>query len=167
MTAITIRELDPDEWESFRDFRLAALKASPGVYGSRYDDAVTRDEAAWRRTVRGDHNQSFGLFDGKRLIGITSVFRWDEDPGGETAILASSFILPEYRGRDLSRMLYDVRLEWLRGRSDFRRVVVGHRLSNEASRRANQHFSFTEFRRVPHAWPDGAVEDEVFYEMML
>ena len=64
-------------------------------------------------------------------------------------------------------MLYDARLTWLRGRSDFKRVVVGHRLSNEASRRANQHYPFREFRRVPHAWPDGAVEDEVFYEMML
>lgn len=167
MTAITIRELHPDEWEIFRDLRLAALRAARGVYGSRYEDAVKRTEAVWRHTVRGERNQSFGLFDGTRMIGITSVFQWDEDASGETAILASSFILPDYRGRDLSRMLYDARLAWLRGRSDFRRVVVGHRLSNEASRRANQHYPFQEFRREPHAWPDGTVEDEVFYEMML
>jgi len=167
MTAITVRELHPDEWEIFRDLRLAALLDARGVYGSRHEDAVKRTEAVWRHTVRGEHNQSFGLFDGARLIGITSIFRWDEDPSGQSAILASSFILPEYRGRDLSRLLYDARLQWLRGRRDFKRVVVGHRLSNEASRRANQHYPFREFRRVPHTWPDGATEDEVFYEMML
>src|SRR5690242_6153211 len=92
MTAITIRELHPDEWAMFRDLRLAALQAARGVYGSRHEDTVKRTEAVWRHTVRGEHNQSFGLFDGEKLIGITSVFRWDEDASGETAILASSFI---------------------------------------------------------------------------
>jgi len=163
----TIRELDPDEWEIFRDLRLTALIAAPGVYGSRHEDAVKRTEAVWRHTVRGEHNQSFGLFDGAPLIGITSVFRWDEDSSGRTAILASSFIVPEYRGRNLSRLLYDARFEWLRRRPSFTRVVVGHRLSNEPSRRANQRYPFREFRRVPHIWHDGVSEDEVFYEMSL
>lgn len=86
--AITIRELDPDEWEIFRDMRLVALTAAPGVYGSRYQVTAARSEAVWRNNVRGDHNQSFGLFDGAQLIGITSVFRRDEEEGGKTAILA-------------------------------------------------------------------------------
>lgn len=165
--AITIRELDPDEWEVFRDMRLAALAAAPGVYGSRHEAMAARTELVWRNNVRGEHNQSFGLFDGPRLIGITSVFRWDEDSDGKTAILASSYILPAYRGRSLSRLLYDARFDWLRRHQGFTRVVVGHRLSNEASRRANQHYGFREFRRVPHLWNDGVTEDEVFYEMYL
>lgn len=164
---IAIRELDPDEWEMFRDMRLAALQAAPGVYGARREVAAMRSEAVWRNTVRGEHNQSFGLFDGPQLIGITSVFRWDEDAGGSTAILASSFILPAYRGRNLSRLLYDVRFEWLRRHPEFTRAVVGHRVSNEASRRANQHYPFSEFLRREHTWNDGVTEDEVFYEMSL
>lgn len=164
---ITIRELHPDEWEIFRDMRLAALQAAPGVYGSRHEVAATRTEAVWRNNVRGEHNQSFGLFDGAQLIGITSVFRWDEDTSGRTAILASSYILPAYRGRKLSRLLYDARFAWLRRHPYFTRVVVGHRLSNEASQRANQHYGFKEFRRAAHVWNDGVSEDEVFYEMYL
>lgn len=164
---IAIRPLDPDEWEVFRDLRLAALKAEPGVYGARYEVTAQRTEAVWRNNVRGEHNQSFGLFDGAQLIGITSVFRWDEDPSGRTAILASSFIQPAYRGRKLSRLLYEARFDWLRRRGDFTRVVVGHRLSNEPSRRANQHYAFTEFRRTTHTWNDGVTEDEVFYELDL
>jgi GNAT superfamily N-acetyltransferase len=164
---LLIRELHPDEWQLFRDFRLAALQATPGVYGTRYEEAVGRSEEQWRNTVRGASNQSFGLFDRGKLVAITSVFTWAEDASGETAILASSFILDTHRGRGLSRMLYDARLEWIRARAHFKRVVVGHRLSNEASRRANQHYPFRPFRRESHAWPDGTVEDEVYYEMRI
>ena len=166
-TDLLIRELHPDEWALFRDFRLAALQATPGVYGTRYDEAVTRPESQWRSTVRGTSNQSFGIFDRGSLIAITSVFTWVEDPTGETAILASSFILESHRGRGLSRMLYDARLHWITARPQFKRVVVGHRLSNEPSRRANQHYPFRTFRRESHAWPDGTVEDEVYYEMRI
>ena len=167
MTQVVARAFAPDEWECFRDFRLFALQATPAVYGTRYEDAVQRTEEAWRATVSGPFNQSFGLFDGDTLIGITSVFRWDEDPSGETATLASSFILEAYRGQKLSRLLYEVRLAWIRQQKHFKRVVVGHRLSNEASRRANQHFGFVQFRRAPHTWPDGTIEDEIYYEMTL
>jgi RimJ/RimL family protein N-acetyltransferase len=165
MSSLTIRMLEPSEWELFRDFRLMALQSTPGVYGTRYADAVTRDEAAWRRTVRGTKNQSFGLFDDESLIGITSVFEWDEDPSGRTAILASSFILDAYRGKRLSAMLYDARLAWVRGQTQYTRIVVGHRLSNEPSRRAMVAHGFRLFRRQSADWADGITEDELFYEM--
>jgi RimJ/RimL family protein N-acetyltransferase len=164
---ITIRALESDEWEQFRDVRLAALKAVPGVYGTRYEDAASRTEAAWRGTVKGPSNQSFGLFDGQTLVGITSVFTWEEDPTGQTAILASSFIEDSYRGQRLSRMLYDIRIAWIKEHGQFTRIVVGHRASNEPSRRANQHYGFAQFRRAPHVWPDGTTEHEIFYEMKI
>lgn len=164
---ITIRPLEADEWKQFRDVRLAALKAVPGVYGTRYEDAVSRTEAVWRSTVKGPSNQSFGLFDGQVLVGITSVFPWEEDPTGRTAMLASSFIMDAYRGRRLSRMLYDIRIAWIKEHGEFSRIVVGHRASNWPSRRASQHYGFAPFRRAPHAWPDGTTEDEIFYEMKI
>ena len=58
----------------------------------------------------------FGLFDGDCLIGITAAFALAEDPAAQTAIFGMSFILPEYRGRGLSRLLYEARLEWTRAR---------------------------------------------------
>jgi RimJ/RimL family protein N-acetyltransferase len=167
VAAITIRALQPDEWERFRAFRLAALQAAPGVFGTHHAEALQRPEAVWRSTIGGRSNQAFGLFDGDALIGITAVFRWAEDPSGNTAILAGSFIDAAYRGRGLSRLLYDARLAWIRQQRHFTRVVVAHRLSNEASRRANRHYGFVEFGRVPRDWPDGATEDEIFYELTI
>ncbi|HEY1709111.1 MAG TPA: GNAT family N-acetyltransferase [Rhizomicrobium sp.] len=161
---IAIRALDPAEWEMLRDFRLQALKSMPGVFMGRFEDSVDRPEAEWRDFIRGPFNQAFGLFDGDTLIGITAVFQWREDPSGESALLAASFILERYRGRHLSRLLYDARLNWIARQPVFKRVVVGHRQSNEVSRRANQRYGFTEFRRAARVWPDGTREDEILYE---
>jgi RimJ/RimL family protein N-acetyltransferase len=121
----------------------------------------------WQDTISGLGNQVFGLFDGDLLIGITAVFADRNDPTGKTALLAMSFILPPYRGRGFSRLLYEARLDWIRVRPQFERVVVSHRASNEASRRANQRYGFIPMSRSAHQWPDGTNEDEVFYELRL
>jgi RimJ/RimL family protein N-acetyltransferase len=167
MSSITIRALDSTEWVAFRDFRLQALKSAPGVFGSSYESEVTRTAEEWQDTVTGPGHQVFGLFDGKHLIGITAAFTWREDPSGETALLAMSFILPEYRGRRLSRLLYQARLDWIRKHSEFKRAVVFHRRSNEASRRANERHGFRPVGRATHAWPDGTIEDEIFCELLI
>jgi RimJ/RimL family protein N-acetyltransferase len=167
MNSITIRRFDPSEWRLFREFRLAALKAAPGVFATAYEEALARSPEEWRDTICGPDHQVFGLFDGQSLIGITAAFTSREDPSGETALLAMSFIIPEYRGRGLSRLLYDARLDWIRAQPQFRRVVVGHRASNEVSRRANQHYGFVPIERNHRVWPDGSSEDEIQYELLI
>jgi RimJ/RimL family protein N-acetyltransferase len=167
LSTISIRALDSTEWAVFRDFRLAALKAAPGVFGSSYQAEATMTAEEWQRTVTGAGHQVFGLFDGEYLIGITAALTWREDPSGETALLGMSFILPEYRGRGLSRLLYEARLDWIRSHAQFKRAVVFHRQSNEASRRASQRHGFLLIGRAPHTWPDGTTEDEIFYELRI
>ena len=80
-------------------------------------------------------------------------------------MLVMSFILPEYRGQGFSRLLYEVRLDWIRLQSKFLTVIVSHRESNIASRKANQKQGFRFVRRETRKWPDGRVEDELFYEL--
>lgn len=150
MNGIIIRALEPSEWEAFRDFRLE--KRSP---------------EKWRAEMKGPGHQVFGLFDGKLLIGITAVFTYRGDLTGQTALLAMSFISPSHRGRSLSSKLYDARLAWIRAQPQFQRVLVSHRKSNEASRRANQRYGFVQTTEVSRVWPDGKTEDEIFYELEI
>ena len=167
MTSITIRPLDPTEWALFRDFRLAALQAAPGMFSATYDEAAARTPDAWQSLIHGSDHQVFGLFDAQSLIGITAVFQAREDPTGTTAQLAMSFILPAYRGRHLSRLFYEARLAWIHQRPHFRRVLVSVRASNAPSRQANQRYGFVETHRAPQAWHDGGTDDEIFYELTL
>ena len=165
--ACQMRALDRSEWRIFKSLRLHALQTEPGVFAASYGAEAAYGEHRWRETVQGPGHQVFGLFDDQKLIGITAAFTWREDPCGETAILAMSFLLPEYRGRGLSRLLYDARLDWIRAQPQFKRVVVSHRDSNEISRRANQKYGFSVFQRAARQWPDGQVADEIFYELKI
>lgn len=165
---IFIRALDPAEWRMLRDFRLHALRSAPGAFALSHDACAAWTEGAWRAEISAPTHQIFGLFDGEKLIGITAAFTWRGDPTGQTALLAMSYIEPDYRGRGLSNTLYDARLDWIRRSCRrFRAVRVSHRASNEASRRANQRHGFVKRGSEPFTWPDGTIEDEVHYELTL
>jgi RimJ/RimL family protein N-acetyltransferase len=168
MSSITIRPLDVAEWPQLRDLRLRALEDAPGAFSATYDEVVRRSESDWRAMITDPTRQVFGLFDVDTMIGITGVLTSSEDSSGQTAILVMSYIVREYRGRGLSRMLYEARLAWARAHPTFTRIVVSHRESNEASRRANQRHGFIPTGRVvSRVWPDGVTEGEVFYELQL
>jgi RimJ/RimL family protein N-acetyltransferase len=164
---ISIRALDPDEWQMLRAFRLQALKSSLGAFAMSHDECASWTEDAWRAEIAAPAHQIFGLFDRQKLIGITAAFTWRGDPSGRTALLAMSYIEPEYRGRGLSNTLYEARLDWIRRSGRFRKVHVSHRASNQASRRANQRHGFVRTGSAPFTWPDGTTEDEVHYELTL
>jgi GNAT superfamily N-acetyltransferase len=100
---------------------------------------------AWQANIAGPCHQVFGLFDGAHLIGITGVFG-----RGDTAYLVMSFILPAYRRRGLSAMLYQARLDWIRMHREFKRAVTAIRASNEVSQRVCQAFAFTCIGREAH-----------------
>ena len=71
-----------------------------------------------------DGYEVFGLLDGEHLVGITGAFAWPDDISGETATLVMSYIVPAYRGRGLSGLLYTAALDWIRTHPRFRRVIV-------------------------------------------
>ena len=162
---ITIRALDSGEWETFRDLRLHALKTEPGVFFSHYADEVQHPPERWKDWLSQDRKCVFGLFDGKSLVGITGVFTARHDPSGRTAVLGASYLLPQYRGQGYSRLLYRARLDWVRAQKQFQKVVVSHRDTNEASRRANQAFGFRRTHAETITWPDGTSGEEICYEL--
>jgi RimJ/RimL family protein N-acetyltransferase len=165
--SITIRPLAHAEWALFRDYQLHALKAEPGVFATSFEQNAARSPEDWQAMIADPAHQVFGLFDSEHLIGLTAALRWREDPSGQTVMFGMSFIAREYRGRGLSRLLYDARFEWVRSQPRFNRVVVSHRESNEPSRRPVQHYGFQPSGRIPTKWPDGETEDAIIYELWI
>jgi RimJ/RimL family protein N-acetyltransferase len=107
------------------------------------------------------------LFDDETPIGITGVAVDRDDPSKRTAIFWGSWLKPDYRGRGLSKLMYEKRIEWARAHATVRRIVVSHRASNEASKHANQKHGFIFMRSHEKTWVDGVTEDEVYYELLL
>ena len=152
-----------------RALRLHALGTEPGVFSATFAEASTREESWWRKLASNllGGQQLFGLFNDELLIGITAAFTYGGDQTGRTAILAMSYLLPEYRGQGLSRLFYEARIRWVRSNPNFEVIRVSHRRSNERSRRANQRHGFIEVESLPAIWPDGTAEDEVVYELSV
>ncbi len=161
----TIRQLTPSDWQIFRDLRLYALKSEPGKFSSNYTLESGFSEETRRDRLAPPLRAYFGLFDQGKLVGITGAIRNNGDAQATDIILVASYIMPEYRGQGLSRKFYKARLEWAAQQPGVIRVLVSHRESNDASRRANQAFGFVRTGAEMKIWPDGIEENDVSYEL--
>jgi RimJ/RimL family protein N-acetyltransferase len=164
---ISIRQLTEDEWRELRKIRLKALKTDPLVFGSNFERESRMTEADWRGWLRSNDSAIFIIFAAGAPIGMTGVSIFRDDPTGQTAIFWGSWLEPHFRGKGLSDLMYQARLEWARRHPSVERIVVSHRASNLASKYANQKHGFKFTRAREKIWSDGAVEDELCYELYL
>ena len=158
------RTLGKADLELFKAIRLESLLKEPHLFGSTFErESAMRDEE-WLRKLRDTSCAYFVLSLGQEDVGLTGILTSRENP--THAILIASYIRQEHRRKGGSDFLYEARLEWAR-KNGFEAVIVSHRSSNEASRRANQRHGFEYTHSEPHTWNDGVVEDEVFYRLLL
>lgn len=157
-----VRRLFVDDWQANRAIRLEALTECPGNYFTSLAEAQARSDDQWRGMLMSATLVVFGLFDGEQLAGITAIGRECDD----TATLAMSYIRPAWRRRGYSGLLYKARLDWAREHK-VRRILVSHRASNAPSRHAIARHGFLPTGTRPHRWPDGTVEDDVGYELIM
>lgn len=167
MCAYSTRPLTIDEWQDLRDMRLKALQDHAGVFGSSYERERANGQQDWEDWLSQDKKCIFGLFTENVLVGITGIITDRDDPTGQTAKMVASYIAPEHRGKGLSALLYEARIEWAKTQENIKRITVGHRTGNEASKRANQAFGFQYIAENETAWPDGQTDNEVCYELKL
>ncbi len=157
-TIYHIRQFDTNDREIYRSIRLEALLKEPAVYGSNYKrEAAFRDEE-WEKRLNNPDSASFGLYYGDRLIGTTGIVV--SDPGKGTLI--ASYICKEHRGKGLSSLLYQARIDWAKA-IGLTHLIVSHRKSNHASKAANQRFGFRYTHEEITTWPDGIEEANIFY----
>ncbi|GAA2739196.1 GNAT family N-acetyltransferase [Kitasatospora cinereorecta] len=59
---ITVRRIEPADWERYREVRLAMLADAPAAFGERYEDAAALPEAEWQlRAERQSWPNAVGL----------------------------------------------------------------------------------------------------------
>ena len=159
----TVRQFRPDEWQELKAIRLESLQKEKGKFGASFekDNALSDDD--WRSWVSGDQSAFFALLYQGQIVGITGV----RAKTPETATFIASYIRDEYRGKGLSSLLYQARLDWARAHG-CKSVMTGHRKSNTASKAANQKFGFVYLHTEENvSWPDDTVEDHLVYELKL
>lgn len=164
-TLYSIRIFLPADIELYKAMRLEALQLEPRMFSSNYEREAAFSGEQWMARIEGAKSACFGLFYGDELIGLTGiVIDWDDD---SLAHMTQSYIRSDHRGKGLSRLLYEARLQWASAKPGLKTLRIGHRESNIISKSANQHFGFNYAYREPLVWPDGIAEDILYYHLQI
>jgi GNAT superfamily N-acetyltransferase len=101
MSDITVRALTEDDWEQYRDVRLAALEDSPDAFVATLEEERGYDEAFWR-TRMNRSRRLLAEVDGK-AVGVASVGQVADNPA--VAELFGLWVAPSSRGAGVASQL--------------------------------------------------------------
>lgn len=158
MGDVRVRLLGPDDWQVYREVRLRMLQDSPEAFASRYEQAVRRDEGAWREVLTAcDHH--LAEVDGQPVGAAGLVLHQQE------ANLIGMWVAPEARGSVAGEQL----VEAVCARAadlGHRRVLLDVVEGNDRARRFYQRcgFAFTGRRQLVPGRED-AWEDQMAREL--
>lgn len=105
MAEVTVQVLDDEEWQTYRQIRLASLKSDPEAFASSLDEEQQYDEAFWRaRLQRG--KRLLALSD-EEEAGVASVGPApdEEEPQEGVGELFGMWVRPEFRGSGVAWQL--------------------------------------------------------------
>lgn len=117
---LRVRSLGPDDWQVWRDVRLAALAQAPEAFGSTLAQEQSRTEAQWRDWLHPDRGLKAVALSGNdghasgNAVSETAglVGGWVPDPGIPAAVLFSMWVRPSARGRGIGDLLVVSVLDW-------------------------------------------------------
>lgn len=122
-----IREARLDEWETYRDLRMAALADAPDSFRTTVVDVSDRTDDEWRssheRAVQADDMVPFFAMDDEP-VGM-ALARID----GTQLQIFGMWVAPQARGKGLGRALIDATFAWgkVRGATSARLgVTIGN-----------------------------------------
>jgi ribosomal protein S18 acetylase RimI-like enzyme len=148
---IELRELTADDWQLWRELRLAALEEAPYAFGSQLADWVDAEEERWRARLDIPGSRNFvAVLDGTP-VGMASGVRTDEDGVAE---LISMWIAPTGRGHGIGDQLM-ARVEgWARD-AEAQILELSVADGNEKARALYLRSGFADTDREGELMPDG------------
>ncbi len=104
----TLRQLTPDDWQLWREVRLAALAEAPDAFGSRLVDWQDAPESRWRDRLGAVALNLVAVVDGRPAGQVSGGMTASDKP----AELISMWVAPEHRGEGVGDALVRAVVEW-------------------------------------------------------
>lgn len=166
-----LRRLGRADVAAVRAMRLCALEDSPTAFGSTLMEEAQRPQEKLAELIEpevDDGSCFFGVFADGTMAGIVGFVRRPGERRRHVAELRSVYVLPEFRGRGLGRMLLETVLSHARGVDGMRQIILSVNAANTAARRLYQSLGFVRFGLEPSALLiDGTGHDEEHYILSL
>lgn len=100
MSDVTVHALGGDDWQAYRQMRLAALRESPEAFVSSYDEEKDYDEDFWR--LRMSRSTRLVAVQDTQPVGIVSIGQSSDE---DVAELFGMWVEPTLRGAGVARAL--------------------------------------------------------------
>jgi ribosomal protein S18 acetylase RimI-like enzyme len=154
VTRVVVRRVVPDEWQTFRDIRLAALADAPGAFITTLADAQAYPEQLWRSyTAEGG---TMLAWRDDRPVGLVAAYVPVDQPH-----LVMMWVEPAARGTGVVEALIDAVVTWA-GERDAKHVGLFVVEGNDRAERAYQRYGF---RRTGRSQPVPGRPDDIEHEM--
>lgn len=164
MTSVIV-QLEPDDWQRYRDIRLRALETDPQAFYSTAGDASNFAEKEWRRRLSAPNSGTFVLSGATEtdtgLVGALPYNEDDAEPGDYQ--LVSMWVAPEARGTGAAHELVRAALAHAKGKGA-RRVVLWVAWGNV---RAEMLYQAHGFRRTGQTGSFPAPRDTPEFQLAL
>jgi GNAT superfamily N-acetyltransferase len=132
---IEIRRTTLDDWLTWKEMRLNALRAAPTAYGETYANAVAGDDHYWQKwwLERTDDTamRALAYADGE-AAGQVAVVQW-RGPGTIPMVI-SMWVEERFRGSGVADALVEDAVAWARD-NGYSQIELGVTDGNEAARK--------------------------------
>jgi GNAT superfamily N-acetyltransferase len=160
---IEIRRTTLDDWLTWKEMRLIALRSAPTAYGETYANAVAGDDHYWQKwwLERADDvaMRSMAYADGV-AAGQIGVVQWR---GPDTIpMLISMWVEERFRGSGVADALVEDAVQWARY-NGYKQIELGVTEGNEAARKLYLRHGFepTGEYETLHSFPDLQIEQMI------
>jgi GNAT superfamily N-acetyltransferase len=133
---IRLRQLDEEDWATYKRVRLEALREAPYAFGSTLAREQDRPEADWRRAVAS--RIRFVAESGSAVVGTVSC--GDGESTG-VAALTAMWVDPGFRRQGVGARLVQQAIEWAR-ETGYGQVVLWVVEGNEEAERLYERHGF-------------------------
>lgn len=135
-----VRRLRADEWERWREWRLAALQEAPYAFGTSYAQAAAFAEDEWRERVTlmatSDDTAMFLAEHDGAWLASSGCYVEDGIPN-----VFGVWTRPESRGQGAARACVEHAIEWARGKG-FAELRLWATDTNATARRLYERLGF-------------------------
>lgn len=105
-------EVTPDQWEKWRDARLAALQNDPQAFGANFEVENQRTAEVWQEKLARPDQYLGAVECNNAFVAIAGAYKSDSEKWN----IISVYTAPEFRGKGLSKKVLIQVIDGLRSR---------------------------------------------------